>query len=64
MKGTMISYNDADLAWTQRVKKENWTHGELKDFGIKCNGDNLRDKFYMRIPEQQQEMDILAANKK
>ena len=29
----MISYNDADLAWSQRVRKEIWTHGELKDFG-------------------------------
>ena len=52
MKATMISYNDADLAWTQRVKKEIWTHGELKDFGSYCNGDNIRDKFQMKFPEQ------------
>ena len=38
----MISYNDEDKAWTQRVQKEIWTKDELKDFGHSVNADQMR----------------------
>ncbi len=41
----MISYNDQDAAFAQRIKKEMWTKEELKDFGSYCNGDTLRTKY-------------------
>ena len=47
----MISYNDQDRAWSQRIHKEIWTKGELKDFGLYCNGDKLRERYGLKPPE-------------
>ena len=54
----MISYNDIDKAWSQRIHKEIWTKGELKDFGLYCNGDNVRSKFGVKKPEMQEEIEV------
>ena len=54
----MISYNDEDKAFAQRIHKELWTKDELKNFGQYCNSDNIRQKFGLKAPENQQEMDI------
>ena len=59
----MISYNDEDAAWTQRIKKEIWTKDELKDFGSYCNGDTMRTKFGIGMPENQNEMDMTLRTK-
>ena len=48
----MISYNDEDKAWTQRVQKEIWTKDELKGFGHSLNADQLRKQFALAKPEQ------------
>jgi len=47
----MISYNDEDKAWTQRLHKEMWTKDELKSFGSYCNADTIRQKFGLGRPE-------------
>mmetsp|Transcript_15897 Transcript_15897/g.20057 ORF Transcript_15897/g.20057 Transcript_15897/m.20057 type:complete len:127 (+) Transcript_15897:76-456(+) len=59
----MISYNDEDKAWAQRVQKEIWTKDELKDFGIGCNADNLRKQFNLAKPELQDEMEVTLRSK-
>ena len=56
----MISYNDQDKAFAQRIHKELWTKDELKNFGSYCNADTIRNKFGLKQPEQQVEMDVTA----
>ena len=62
-EGTYVSYNDDHHAWTQRLKKELWTKDELKNFGSDVNGDTIRNKFGLKAPEKQTEMDLTARNK-
>ena len=59
----MISYNDEDKAWTQRVQKEIWTKDELKDFGHSLNADQMRKQFAIGKPEQQQEIEVTLRGK-
>ena len=59
----MISYNDKDKAWTQRVHKEISTKGELKNFSSDCNGDTIRQKFGINVPKDQEEMDVTTKSK-
>ncbi len=54
----MISYNDVDKAWTQRIHKEIWTKDELKNFGADVNADTMRSKFGIGMPEKQEMMDV------
>ena len=59
----MISYNDADAAWSQRVHKEIWTKDELKGFGHSVNADQLRKQFSLAKPELQQELEVTLRGK-
>lgn len=59
----MISYNDEDKAWTQRVQKEIWTKDELKGFGHSVNADQLRKQFSLAKPELQQELEVTLRGK-
>lgn len=47
----MYSYNDDNHAWQQRIRKEIWAKEELRDFGQQVNGDTLRDKYTLKVPE-------------
>lgn len=58
----MISYNDQDKAFVQRINKEIWTKDELKNFGQYCNSDTIRSRFGLKPPENQAEMDVRRAD--
>ena len=59
----MISYNDADAAWTQRVHKEIWTKDELRDFGARVSTDKIRNQFGIAQPESQDEIEFTKHNR-
>ena len=59
----MISYNDQDKAWTQRIHKEIWTKDELKNFGLDVNTETVRSKFGIGPSEKQEMMDMTARNR-
>ena len=40
-----------------------WTKDELKNFGLDINGDSVRTKFGLKVPEKQVEMDLTTRNK-
>ena len=59
----MISYNDQDKAWTQRLHKEIWTKHELKNFGAQINAGAMQNKYGLKAPENQEEMDLTTKQK-
>ena len=59
----MISYNDQDKAWTQRVHKELWTKDELKTFTADVATNRIRQKFALNEPEMQQEHEMTTKEK-